>query len=72
MSGVDQAADKENSAPSHDGLEMVPAKKKKLSLNKSTKKAATDRFELMMDDEALQEATKAFCPRTLFLAINGH
>ena len=63
MSGVDQATDKENSAPSHDGLEMVPAKKKKLSLNKSTKKAATDCFELMMNDEALQEATKAFCPR---------
>ena len=41
---------------------MVPAKKE-ISLKKSTKKPATDRFEFMMDGEALQETTKAFCPK---------
>ena len=60
--------DKENATPSNSGKiqgEMVPAKKKELLLAKGKTKEqlpSKDRFNVVTE-EALQEATKAFCPK---------
>ena len=60
--------DKENATLSNSGEiqgEMVPAKKKKLSLTKGKLKEqlpSKDCFSVVTE-EALQEATKAFCPK---------
>ena len=44
--------------------EMLPAKKKKLSLVKSkNEQPPNDRFNTTIDDESLREATKAFCTK---------
>ena len=44
--------------------ERTPATKKKLSLDKSKKNAkTTDWFDFLVDDEALNKATKSYCPK---------
>ena len=63
--------DKENVTPSNSGEiqgEMVPAKKKKLSLAKGKKEQLSpkDHFSVVTK-EALQEDTKAFCPKNMMV-----
>ena len=69
---MELSIDKENLEPfrgEQHSAERIPATKKKLSLDKSKKNAkTTDCFDFLVDDEALNKATKSYCPKQI---ING-